>query len=810
LQTVVDDSSGKLSQDLQATRGKVDSVVAATANFASLQQSAQEAAAQRAGLDERVRYCEKLLGDNAENHGKELEATRQRIDQLHSRVAEHHSQLAYTVAAQERVSHLEKGLADLAERNAGELAGAQAKLDQHLARLTQCERLGAQLGELQKAHAGLAGDMSSHASLADRVANLEKSLGATSDRHAQELNSLKTAYGKHDQLYSLLSDERALRERYQSTVNEHLTKEKEARLVHQTLLEDRLNYLEKVVGDSSSSHAHADLGAGRKNFYRGGISAAGGDLGAYNASVVERLKYVEKAFVDSADKQSKEMDAYRQRTDQLHGRLAEHHSQLSHLTTIQDRLVYVEKLLGDSADKHAEELAAAHLKLEQMQSRLAARDGHHVSISNSVSEAITERLNFLEKAFGDMADKNAEDLAGANAKVERFVGRLTACERQNSSLGELQKATASLANNAAATQAYQGPIEERLTRVELLAGGLSEKHSAELDVLKVAQAKHETMGGRQGEELRKLAEELRKLRTSVATTSDTVGDTERTLSEAVEKQAREIQAQQGSLQGLAEDLRKLRTSAATTSDSVGDMERALGEAAEKQAREIQAQQASLQSRVVLLEQRLRDELAGMAPKATSESLREHNDAMYQDLLSRDKAARLNCEDLIAQERADRGKVIAVVNQRLEALQTRVGSFDSVVLKETKDRVLELQKVWDAISKHTHDVSSQAKTDVERLPVRATATIPTYTVPAVSTALVDSTALPVTRQYALRQPSPAPIRGRSTSVMSMPTTVTTSSPVSLRSFEVSPERQVEKITVGQARFGGETQYPAEVS
>merc|ERR1719277_1125307 len=75
----------------------------------------------------------------------------------------------------------------------------------------------------------------------------------------------------------------------------------------------------------------------------------------------------------------------------------------AHHASMAERLDYLERSFGDSADKHAKALEAAHKRLDQMHGRLQEQlAGHHASIE--------ERMNYVEKLLGDSADKHAAEL----------------------------------------------------------------------------------------------------------------------------------------------------------------------------------------------------------------------------------------------------------------------------------------------------------------------------------------------------------------------------------------------------------------
>merc|ERR1719464_1313862 len=84
-----------------------------------------------------------------------------------------------------------------------------------------------------------------------------------------------------------------------------------------------------------------------------------------HATLQERVDFLERTLGDSADKHQKELESLRvahARHDAATGKHAGDLESLkaahSHHAGMAERLAYIEKTLGDSADKHAREVAA--------------------------------------------------------------------------------------------------------------------------------------------------------------------------------------------------------------------------------------------------------------------------------------------------------------------------------------------------------------------------------------------------------------------------------------------------------------------
>merc|ERR1719210_1377637 len=146
--------------------------------------------------------------------------------------------------------------------------------------------------------------MAQHATMGERVDYLEKLMGESADKHATELEALKAAHAK-------LANDHNTRN---SKLSDLMAREKDAREGHHASVQERLIYLEKVVGDSADKHA----------------------------AEIDALKAAHSKHATAAAKQTKDLESLKQ--------VHEKHA------TLEERLNYVEKLLGDSADKHADEV----------------------------------------------------------------------------------------------------------------------------------------------------------------------------------------------------------------------------------------------------------------------------------------------------------------------------------------------------------------------------------------------------------------------------------------------------------------------
>lgn len=148
-------------------------------------------------------------------------------------------------------------------------------------------------------------------------------------------------------------------------------------------LKERLDYCEKLLGDSSDKHAR-ELSSIKDQHARHIKELQ--DLRAaqsQHASLSERVNFLEKAVGDSADKHQ-DLEKHAKELEALKALHARHASKEDH-ASMKERITYLERLIGDSAERHARELAAtkeAHeistkdlkialSKIESMHNRMA-------------------------------------------------------------------------------------------------------------------------------------------------------------------------------------------------------------------------------------------------------------------------------------------------------------------------------------------------------------------------------------------------------------------------------------------------------
>eukprot|EP00931_Biecheleriopsis_adriatica_P076959 TRINITY_DN5061_c0_g1_i1.p1 TRINITY_DN5061_c0_g1~~TRINITY_DN5061_c0_g1_i1.p1 ORF type:complete len:1654 (-),score=515.86 TRINITY_DN5061_c0_g1_i1:27-4988(-) len=447
----------KQLQELKDTHSKLHD-----AHHGHKVESARETQEKFATLEERLVYLEQELGSHAERHGEALTGTHGKLEELHEQLSERH---AHHLSIDERLQCLEKVIGDSAETHARELEelkDTHSKLrDAHHEhqskaateanrKLTTVEEriayLEQELGSHTERHdiwasAKKPSERHGHNSMHERVASVEKmmgdateclanlkeQLGRDAESHGEELS------GAHDKLAKLQENMQQL----SSKVGGQADSLDDLRLKHTELyphhlsMEERLTYMEKMMGDAVEKHAKEIV---ELRITHGKLQDAYEEQGRERETVTtveERLAYLEEQLGSHAERHGK-LEELDEKLGDLQGKLRndEGHSEAidmlqrshaerhAHHVSMEERLVYIEKALGDSAEKHVkelEELKATHGRLENVQKE-------HGS-------SLEERLAQLEQEMG-----------GARERLEDALGRISSCERDAPAIDDLRSA----------------------------------------------------------------------------------------------------------------------------------------------------------------------------------------------------------------------------------------------------------------------------------------------------------------------------------------------------------------------------------
>lgn len=486
-----------------------------------------------------------LQKQHVDKLSQELEVARSRLEQLLGTVADHHSQFSQHSTVTERIGYLEKVLGDSAEKHSQGLREAQMRLEQLQGRVAAFE---SSHGELKRAHAQFAGDRAEqehhHSSMAERVSFLEKLMGDSADKHTKELADLRSQHTRH------VSESKSTHASLQALV----AQEREFREQHHASVQARLAGLENAVGESADRQAK-EFEALKGNHTR----MFGG-----HATVAERLAFVERQLGDSADKSAQELAAAHGRIEQLHGRLMSmdtHGSAIEslkksfatlakekadldiHHATVKERVDYLERALGDSADKHMKELE--DLKAAQ---RMFASEG---KVRDKATGDMKERLEQCMKANEKFYTHHATIEDRVNY-LESVLGE--SVEKHNVELAQMRSAHAKHSGDAKAREAQHATFEERLKHLEKVLGDSADRHDQEL---RGAHAKLEQLHGRLQEERKAreahhsttrehLASEQGKREAHQSSMEERISYIEKALGDSADKHARELEQLRGS------------------------------------------------------------------------------------------------------------------------------------------------------------------------------------------------------------------------------------------------------------------------
>jgi len=264
---------------------------------------------------------------------------------------------------------LEQLLNDSADKHAEKVDAAHAKLADVHGRLSACERLGSSLAELKKGHSELHEGRRAYeadaASTKDRLDSMETLFGDSANRHAKELKSLKAAQDKHGSQLS----------KHASSIDGF-----SAHQEHHATLPERMDYIEQQIGDSADKHA-AEVAALHKKVsqeqaarekHHGSVkdllTREQEERGNHHASINERVDYLESVLGDNADKHSQEIAQIVSGHQKLQGELK---SRGDIHASVGDRVSKLERALADTAERQVRDSKVTQAKLDAFNNRFS-------------------------------------------------------------------------------------------------------------------------------------------------------------------------------------------------------------------------------------------------------------------------------------------------------------------------------------------------------------------------------------------------------------------------------------------------------
>jgi len=259
------------------------------------------------------------LNDSADQHNQKHEAAHSKLTDLQSRVAvverfgptllelkRSHSELsdgnasfdAEHAGTKERLDNMEALFGDASNRQSKDLLNLKGLHDKHASMLTK------HASQLE----GFANHQEHHATIPERMAYVEQVLGDSADKHEAELA----------ELHKKVAKEAAAREKHHGSIKDLLAKEQDARNNHHSTLNERVDYLEGVLGDNADKHARevAEIASGHQKLH-GSLKSQGDGHGAF----VERVNKLEKAFAECTENQARQAKAITVRFDSFSNKL---------------------------------------------------------------------------------------------------------------------------------------------------------------------------------------------------------------------------------------------------------------------------------------------------------------------------------------------------------------------------------------------------------------------------------------------------------------------------------------------------------
>jgi chromosome segregation ATPase len=463
---------------------------------------------------------------------------------------------------------------------------------------------------------------------------------------------------------------------YHVTLQQRVSSLEEAHTGHHASALERLDYLEKLIGDNADKHEQAVAKAHEKlDAHQQDIAEAHGKLmeahTGHHASTLERLDYLEQLIGDNADKHEQavakaheKLDAHQQDIAEAHGKLTEAHT--GHHASALERLDYLEQLIGDNADKHVQEVAKALEKLHE----------HHQDLAKA-HEKLDERerhSGMLEQTLQDLGqqlgDTKSLDLKALHSRIDE----LHLSHRQTAELHAELEERVHGKQDAEAMHEHHATLTERMDYLESLIGDNADKHFEELEArhAKVFE-KLDAHNGIHGD-LHSKVEYLEKL---ISDASTTHGDKH---AEAM----RQIQEVEASLSGHREVHGE---HSATIQERIEYIEKIIGESADthnQHKEHIEEKLGERERHIITLEDRLQylEQQVGSSAMSLSDS-HELLKNITQELDEHKKNSRKE-----ADERNDNH---VTLEQRVEFLESKVCDATGKYAKEM-DFLAEVQEI----------------------------------------------------------------------------------------------------------------------
>eukprot|EP00928_Gymnodinium_smaydae_P062449 TRINITY_DN46305_c0_g1_i1.p1 TRINITY_DN46305_c0_g1~~TRINITY_DN46305_c0_g1_i1.p1 ORF type:complete len:1332 (-),score=238.39 TRINITY_DN46305_c0_g1_i1:94-4089(-) len=474
-------------------------------------------------LHRQIESIEKFAGESIDKSAKAMDSLHIKMNSWHEAVAaEKNAREHLDCMVQKRVGYLESFLGDSVGKHSKgleDLCEQHATVERRLTQLEQsatgtatiCHRMEKELNafretlhdstehhrsRFEEAQGSMQDVLSRHVAAEQRIAYAEKLLAELADQSVGHSRSMDDTR-KHIQ-----------------DCHAHVKSESEMRERHHGSLQQRVDKLESLLGESVDKHSNDWTDAHEKirNVFdkvRACEERIDGETearGSHHCTVEQRISYLEKKIGDCADQHQEEIqdvrnqllverrsrdeqhgaiqlrfDDARQNVENLHG----------HRATIEERIASLEKELGNVGDRQEETRQSLHGVCAQIRDETHGREQHHATVQ--------QRVELLEKRVGEFSDKHASALDETQRKLERFHGhhatiedRLIAMEKEVTSLTDkhddgrrrMNEYHMSAQNEAQVSEQRHSTLQQRLECLDKHVRTSFESHAHGFDDLR--------------------------------------------------------------------------------------------------------------------------------------------------------------------------------------------------------------------------------------------------------------------------------------------------------------------------------------
>jgi len=378
-----------------------------------------------ASTDERLQAIETFIGESGfkvTDHGTRLEVVEGKLLRQHAASTERLKEL------DDRFNSLEKELGVASEHGTG---GVKIERDERVV---------------------------PHPTMTARLEHLESRIGEATDKQEQHIKELAAANSKLN------------------VVQGHVTAEQEARERYRVTFEERVDFIEKQMGDSTSRQDRhmEDLRAvqTRLDGVHSNAAATKDSHEKHRASVAQRLEFLEKQVGQSTNQ-------YEQQTQDLKGvqtqAAADKALHQLHRATLDERLHTAETKLGDFSDRHEQAAQDLNSTRQQLEDQIKAVLTEH-EVFRSLASADKELHEQHHSTVGDRLKNLEQHILKLEQETQDSVCKRL--EELEASIGETSEKHGVHAEQVKLFHDKHASIQERIAFIEQQIGDSADRHSA--------------------------------------------------------------------------------------------------------------------------------------------------------------------------------------------------------------------------------------------------------------------------------------------------------------------------------------------